>query len=106
MNTSSANTITTFLFDCKLVDYAVLYSNKIMWGSDCDIDALLLEIRKLYLYKRVQETFDTENDCNDEKPVNTCISKIRIPVKLRQKIQQYHNALQRSNRASKFCRHC
>jgi hypothetical protein len=86
-------TDTTNVFDCKLVEYVTLWSNKIMWGMDCDIEPLLIELYKLYSYSKVLNTLESPNECDTH-----------IPVKLKQKIQKYEKALTRKQTA--FCRNC
>lgn len=81
------------VFDCKLVEYSVLYSNKIMWGMDCDIEALEIELYKLYNYNKVLLSLDTTNECST-----------RISPSLTQKIKQYKKAL--TKQYSTFCRNC
>jgi len=78
---------------CKLVEYSILFSAKIMWGLDCELAELRLEIRKLQQYIAVQESLETTNDCND-----------LIPVDLIQKIDAYIMAL--SRRKNRNCRNC
>ena len=64
---------------CKLAEYAILYSAKIMWGLDCDIEELLLEIAKLQMYVSIKKSLETPNTC-----VNV------ISVDLIQKIEVRH----------------
>lgn len=78
---------------CKLSEYVILYSSKIMWGMDCDIDELKLEILKIQGYLFTLEVLAESNDC-----INT------IPVNLIQKIESYMLSLNR--RKNKTCRNC
>jgi hypothetical protein len=87
------NTDTVNVFDCKLVEYTTLWANKVMWGMDCDIEPLLIELYKLYSYSKVLNSLESVNECDTQ-----------IPVKLKQKIQQYQKAL--TKKQSTFCRNC
>jgi hypothetical protein len=78
---------------CKLAEYAILYSAKIMWGLDCDIEELLLEIAKLQMYISIKKSLETPNTC-----VNV------ISVDLIQKIDSYIASLNRSRNLT--CRNC
>ena len=78
---------------CKLAEYSILYSAKVMWGMDCDIEELLLEILKLQGYVFVKESLETVNDCD-----------VKIPVDLIQKIDAYIASLNR--RRNITCRNC
>jgi hypothetical protein len=35
------------LLKCKLLEYAVLYSGKSLWGLDCDLQQLQIELEKI-----------------------------------------------------------
>jgi len=78
---------------CKLAEYAVLYSTKIMWGMDCDLEQLYAEILKLQSYINVKESLLTVNECDDI-----------IPTALIQKIDSYIALLSRGK--NKTCRNC
>lgn len=79
--------------ECKLAEYSALYSGKIMWGLDCDIEQLELELYKIYSYIFLLNTLNTANDC-----------EYHIPVDLIQKIKQYQKAINKRN--STFCSNC
>jgi len=78
---------------CKLTEYVILYTAKLMWGLDCDIEALHQEIMKLEHYKQVKESLESPNDCTD-----------LIPTELIQKIDSYIALLNRKR--NKNCRNC
>jgi len=78
---------------CKLTEYVILYSAKVMWGLDCDIDALLQEMAKLEYYLQVLETLETVNDCD-----------VQIPTEITQKINSYVALLGRTRNTN--CRNC
>lgn len=78
---------------CKLAEYAILYSAKIMWGLDCDIKELLLEIAKLQMYVSIKKSLETSNTCTNV-----------ISVNLIQKIDSYIASLNRSRNLT--CRNC
>lgn len=84
------------VINCKLAEYTVLFSNKVMWGMDCDIKPLLIEMYKLYSYKKVLNSLEFTNDCVE--------CGIKIPSKLKQKIEKYELLLSKTR--TKFCRHC
>lgn len=78
---------------CKLAEYAILYSAKVMWGMDCDLEELLLEILKIQGYVFCLESLETVNDC-----------EVKIPVDKIQKIDSYIASLNR--RRNTTCRNC
>ena len=78
---------------CKLTEYVILYSGKVMWGMDCDIEALLQEMSKIEYYLQVLETLETVNDCTDQ-----------ISTDITQKINSYIALLNRKR--NKNCRNC
>jgi hypothetical protein len=78
---------------CKLVEYAISYSAKVMWGMDCDLEELLQEILKIQGYIFVMQSLETPNDC-----------ETIIPVDLIQKIDAYIASLNRRRNAT--CRNC
>lgn len=78
---------------CKLAEYVILYSAKLMWGMECDIEKLYQEILKLEGYIQVLDSLETANDCED-----------LIPASLTQKITSYINSLDRES--NRNCRHC
>ena len=78
---------------CKLAEYAIAYSAKVMWGMDCDLEELYQEIMKLQKYVDVKESLLTTNDC-----------ETIIPVSLIQKIDSYITSLNR--RRNSTCRNC
>lgn len=77
---------------CKLLEYSVLFSGKILWGLDCELDELVIELKKLYSYIIIKESLDSSNECD------------HIPVSLQQKINNYINLLNRKK--SSFCKNC
>lgn len=77
---------------CKLLEYAVLYSGKMLWGLDCELEELQIELEKLYKYIFLLESLETSNECN------------HIPVTLQRKIDKYINLLNRKR--SYFCKNC
>jgi hypothetical protein len=77
---------------CKLLEYAVLYSGKTLWGLDCDLEELQIELLKVYKYLFLKKSLETPNDCDI------------IPMRLQQKIEQYIKNLKRKR--SSFCVNC
>jgi hypothetical protein len=77
---------------CKIAYYSYLFSGKLMWGLDCDIEQLEIELYKLYTYLKVYTVQQSSNEC------------CKIPVKLEQKVNNYIKSL--SKRTSKFCKSC
>jgi len=78
--------------NCKLVEYSSLYSSKIIWGLDCDIEELNIEIFKLKYYIEVLVSLNEVNDCN------------MFPINLINKIKYYAKLLRRKR--SSFCKNC
>jgi len=79
--------------ECSLAEQTTLYVNKLMYGSDCDIEELRIELYKLYSYLFILESLETANDC-----------EYHIPVELIQKIEKYKKSI--NKRKSKFCNNC
>lgn len=78
---------------CKLAEYSIMYSSKIMWGMDCDLEAILEEMYKIQRYIFILETLQTTNTCND-----------KIHPTLIDKINDYIRALNRNK--NRTCRNC
>lgn len=78
---------------CKLAEYSISYAAKIMWGMDCDVEELTLEMMKIQGYIAVKETLLTSNTCETQ-----------IPVDLIQKIEAYLAFLNRKRNLT--CRKC
>ena len=77
---------------CKLLEYAVLYAGKSLWGLDCDLEQLQVELEKIHRYLYLLNSLETENECD------------HIPVKIEEKINNYIKAL--SRKKSTFCKNC
>jgi hypothetical protein len=80
------------ILKCKLLEYSVLLSGKILWGLDCEVEQLRIEVNKIYRYIYLLESLQEPNDCK------------HIPIKLQQKIKNYINQL--SKNKSLFCNDC
>ena len=78
---------------CKLTEYVILYSGKLMWGMDCDLEPILQEISKIEYYLQVLETLETTNSCTDQ-----------ISTNITQKINSYISLLNRKRKRD--CRNC
>jgi hypothetical protein len=77
---------------CKLLEYAVLYSGKSLWGLDCDLEQLQIELEKIHRYLFLLNSLESQNDCP------------HIPIKMQEKIDNYIKALNRKR--STFCKNC
>jgi hypothetical protein len=82
---------------CKLLEYAIMYSGKIMWGLDCDLEALRQELFKINNYIEILKELET-NTLGEEP----CIEE--IPQTIVQKIDSYVAALERKKNIN--CRNC
>jgi hypothetical protein len=80
------------LLKCKLLEYAVLYSGKSLWGLDCDLEQLQIELEKIHRYIYLLNSLESVNNC-----------KV-IPVSMQDKINNYIKALGRKR--TTFCRNC
>ena len=77
---------------CKLSYYTYLYAGKVLWGMDCELEQLQIELYKLYTYIKVATVQETSNDC------------YKIPVELEQKVNNYIKLLNKKKLA--FCKAC
>jgi hypothetical protein len=77
---------------CKLLEYAVLYSGKSLWGLDCDLEQLQIELEKIYRYLYLLNSLEQTNNCD------------HIPTSMQEKINNYIKAL--SRKRSTFCKNC
>ena len=79
--------------NCKFADLTALYAGKLLWGMDCNIDALVDEILEIYGYIAILDILKDSNNC-----------EVHIPNRLKQKIDSYIKLINRSN--SNFCNNC
>lgn len=71
---------------CKLVEYSLLYGSKIMWGLDCDIKALRIELFKIRYYMDVLKEQQNSHKC-----------EVQVPIELIEKINSYVSKLKRNS---------
>lgn len=77
---------------CKLLEYSTLYSGKLLWGLDCELEELQIELDKLYKYIYLQRSLEESNDCE------------RISINIQQKINNYITLL--NKKRTSFCKNC
>ena len=77
---------------CRLAKYASIYSGKLIWGIDCNIDLLQQEINTIFRYLNILDIYLTENSC------------VHIPQKTIKKIKSYVKDF--SKNSSNFCKNC
>ncbi len=80
---------------CRLTYYAYLYSGKLLWGLDCELEQIEIELYKLHSYIKIKEVQSESNDC----------TKI-IPISLEQKVNNYIKLMNKKSYSSKICRNC
>jgi len=80
------------VLQCKLAYYSYLYAGKLLWGLDCELEQLQIELYKLYTYIKIYVVQQSANDCD------------KIPVELEQKVNNYIKLL--NKKSSKFCKSC
>lgn len=79
--------------ECRLSRLMAIYSGKLIWGIDCNIDLLTEEIEDVYFHLQVLEVNESANNCSTH-----------IPQDLIKKAESYIKVSSKTN--SKFCKNC
>ena len=80
--------------NCYLLELTNLYTGKIFWGLDCELEEIKIAIKKVLKYRYLKNTND--DDCD-----------FIFPIELQFEIEKFDRFLKsRNNKKTKFCKTC